>query len=393
MLSRLCQSFVFAGLIYAASSGGNARAASEEVVYSFSGSPDGTAPYAKLINVNGILFGTTEFGGANNNYGIVFKVTKAGVETVLHSFGADINGVDPLDGANPGAGLINVGGLLYGTTYYGGANQFGGTVFTITKTGTQTVIHSFGSGSDGARPSAALLNVGGTLFGTTTGGGAYGYGTVFSITPAGVETVVYSFGGNSADGKEPTAPLINVAGILYGTTYEGGAKNEGIVFKLTLAGTETVLHSFGSLGDGQRPTGGLVNIGQTLYGTTSQGGAHLGGTIFKITKKGVESVLHAFAGYAFDDGDYPYGDLINVGGILFGTTEQGGVGTDAGTVFKVTPTGIETLVYSFSKSDNNGIPNGYYPNAGLIHVNGAFYGTTHGGGAYGNYGTVFKVTP
>ncbi len=190
-----------------------------EVLYSFgSKSGDAEYPYADLINVNGKLYGTTYYGGAKGD-GTVFSITPSGKETVLHSFGSKSG-----DGEYPYAGLINVNGTLYGTTYYGGAKG-DGTVFSITPSGKETVLHSFGSKSgDGEYPYAGLINVNGTLYGTTYYGGAKGDGSVFSITPSGKETVLHSFGSKSGDGEYPYAGLINVKGTIYGTTYSGGAK-------------------------------------------------------------------------------------------------------------------------------------------------------------------------
>jgi uncharacterized repeat protein (TIGR03803 family) len=129
------------------------------------------------------------------------------------------------DGADPGAGLLNVNGTLYGTTTGGGKYCRGsdgcGTVFSITTSGKETVLHSFGGTGDSGYPKAGLLNVNGTLYGTTAGGGANGSGTVFSITTSGAETVLYSFKGGK-DGKAPSAGLLNVKGTLYGSTEVGG---------------------------------------------------------------------------------------------------------------------------------------------------------------------------
>lgn len=149
----------------------------------------------------------------------------------------------PYDGEEPHAGLINVEGTLYGTTVVGGAKDYFGTVFAITPPGTETVLYSF-NGKNGSNPEAGLLNVNGTLYGTTSEGGSergkkcyQNYrrvcGTVFAITPSGTETVLYSFKGGSGDGDEPTAGLLNVKGTLYGTTPYGGANYDGTVFSLS----------------------------------------------------------------------------------------------------------------------------------------------------------------
>jgi uncharacterized repeat protein (TIGR03803 family) len=175
-----------------------------------------------------------------------------------------------------------VGGTLYGTTY-GNPAIGNGTVFSVTPSGTETVLYSFKGGSDGAGPRAGLLEFNGLLYGTTLGGGN-GNGTVFNVTLAGTETVVHSFQGGS-DGKDPQAALINVHGTLYGTTIYGGAYGAGTVFKVTKTGAVKVVYSFGSSGanDGYEPFASLINLGGTLYGTTAGGGANSWGTVFAVT--------------------------------------------------------------------------------------------------------------
>ncbi|MGA9946025.1 MAG: choice-of-anchor tandem repeat GloVer-containing protein, partial [Candidatus Cybelea sp.] len=228
------------------------------------------------------------------------------------------------DAQGPVAGLIDVGGVLYGTTSSGGANNCSGVgcgaVFAITTSGKESVLYSFAGGSDGAKPLAALTNVGDKLYGTTQMGGQSGYGTVFKVTTSGKEKVLHSFGGGS-DGVYPVADLINVRGTLYGTTRFGGSGNAGTVFKITTSGKEKVLYTFGSrTGDGEDPYAGLIDVGGTLYGTTEIGGANncsgVGcGTVFAITTSGKERVLYSFAGGS--DGDFPLAGLINVGGMLY----------------------------------------------------------------------------
>ena len=309
------------------------------VLHSFGGSGDGSSPYADLINVKGTLYGTTAKGGTNDA-GTVFAIDKSGKETVLHSFGGSG------EGSNPYAALINVGSSLYGTTAYGGTDGYSsGTVFKIKKSGTETILHSFGASGDGANPVAGLLNVNGTLYGTTIDGGAYSsgsyaFGTVFAITTSGAENVIHNFG-RSGDGAQPVAGLINVKGTLYGTTPEGGAYcgssgGCGTVFEIATSGTESVLYSFkGGSDDGYGPTAGLLNVNGTLYGTTEYGGATNNGTVFAITTSGVETVLRSFKGGS-GDGSKPYATLINVKGTLYGTTTGGGAHGD-GIVFSLTP--------------------------------------------------------
>jgi uncharacterized repeat protein (TIGR03803 family) len=370
------------------------------VIYSFKGrTGDGAEPHAGLINVNGTLYGTTDYGGANcsrRGCGTVFSIATSGTENVLHSFG----GAGERDGKYPQAGLLNVKGTLYGTTYYAGAYHPAGdgTVFAISASGKETVLHSFaGDRSDGALPEAGLIDVNGTLYGTTKGAGAHGVGTVYAITTSGKETVLYSFGG-SRDGADPEARLVNLKGTLYGTTYNGGRAHCrvtrdgcGTVFAITTSGKETVLHRFGGSGDGYFPLAGLIDVKGTLYGTTSIGGGNgldcrFGcGTVFSITPSGKETVLHEFGGSS-GEGTNPAAGLINIKGTLYGTTFGGGT-SNAGTVFAITTSGKETVLYSFK-----GEPDGEYPQAGLLNVNGTLYGTTYNGGANG-YGTVFSLSP
>jgi uncharacterized repeat protein (TIGR03803 family) len=198
----------------------------------------------------------------------------AQTETVLHSFG---NGVD---GQIPSGKLFGVTGTLYGTTQYGGVNCQGGcgTVFALAPdTGTETVLCSFCSQrhcKDGALPWAGLIDVKGTLYGTTASGGAYDYGSVFALNPNGnAEKVLYSFAGEP-DGECPGDGLIELKGAFYGTTTYGGEYGGGTVFAVnTPTGIETVLHSFGGATDGIHPIAGLVAVKGTLYGTTEFGGA------------------------------------------------------------------------------------------------------------------------
>ena len=228
------------------------------------------------VNVDGTLYGTT-YGGGAYGQGTVFAISVSGKERVLHSFGSGT------DGVWPSASLIDVNGKLYGTTGHGGGPGCGfgnscGTVFSITTDGKEKVLHSFGSGTDGWWPFASLTDVNGTLYGTTANGGAdrstcgnTGCGTVFSITPDGSEKVLHSFGGG--DGEEPYAGLIAVKGSLYGTTAFGGSYDAGTVFSISTTGEETVLHSFGKGADGVRPIASLTDVNGTLFGTTSFGGA------------------------------------------------------------------------------------------------------------------------
>ena len=355
----------------------------ESVLHSFKNSSvDGGVPYGNLIQgSDGNFYGTTQVGGTNST-GTVFKITPAGVESVLYSFGV------PPDGQGPNAGLIQGSdGNFYGTTNAGGTNG-AGTVFKVTPAGVESVLYS-AFAIRGAGPSAGLIQGSdGNFYGTTYADGANSAGTVFKITPAGDESVLYSFGA-FPDGSGPSAGLIQGSdGNFYGTTSSGGTNITGTVFKLTPAGAETVLHSFKGIADGARPVASLIqgNDGN-FYGTTEgAGGDKNAGTIFKITPAGVESVLYFFG--APPDGQAPSASLVQASdGNFYGTTNVGGT-NGTGAVFMLTPAGTETVLYSFGTASGT---DGLHPQGGLIQgSDGAFYGTTFEGGAFG-FGTVFKI--
>jgi uncharacterized repeat protein (TIGR03803 family) len=316
------------------------------VLYSFAGGTDGANPSAGLIqDSSGNLYGTTYKGGTAG-FGAVFKITSAGSESVLYSFAGGT------DGANPLAGLIQDStGNLYGTTYGGGTTSVG-TVFKLTTAGVETILHSFTGGTDGANPWAGLIqDSAGNLYGTTSTGGitpvgsSLSNGVVFKITPVGVETILYKFKGGTVDGAHSVAGLIqDSAGNLYGTTSGGGGLGYGTVFKLTPAGTETVLHSFASgPADGAFPRAGLIqDSAGNLYSTTNGGGGLGYGTVFEITPTSVETILYSF-GSGGTVGALPNAGLIrDSAGNLYGTTSYGGINRNGttignGTVFKITP--------------------------------------------------------
>jgi uncharacterized repeat protein (TIGR03803 family) len=373
----------------------------ETVLHNFESESDGASPYAGLVSVKGALYGTTTDGGASGD-GTVFRITTSGEESVIHAF------TGGSDGANPYGGLIDVNGTLYGTTLSaGGSGCYStgcGTVFKITTSGKESVVYSFkGGAGDGAFPQAGLIDVNGTLFGTTTEGGTKNYGTVFKVTTSGKESLLHSFAGGT-DGVTPLAGVTNLKGTLYGTTELGGTgtcsglegAGCGIVFKVTPSGTERVLFTFpGTTANGEFPFAGLSAVKGTLYGTTLNGGTSNIGVVYKVAPSGAQSVLYNFKDSS-GDGNEPYGDLLDIKGTLYGTTAQGG-SASAGTVYKIATSGAETLLYSFA-----GYPsNGGSPTAALTDVNGTLYGTTDEGGnsdacynSFGPFGcgTVFSLS-
>jgi len=370
----------------------SAQARTYSVRYSFTGGMDGANPSGGLLrDAQGNLYGTTPVGGSTG-YGTVFKVNTTGRESVLYSF------TGTGDGAYPTGSLVRDGqGTLYGTTSGGGAYG-AGTVFKVDKRGKETVLYSFtGTGGDGAYPQAGLVrDAQGNLYSTTWQGGASGVGTVFKVDNTGTETVLYSFKYIGGDGGYPIAGVVRDArGNLYGTTERGGDLkcNNGLgcgtVYRVDTTGKETVLHSFTGPGDGIVPNAGLVRDAQgNLYGATSSGGAYAYGTVFKVDTTGKETVLHSFSGTG-GDGSYPYVSLVrDTQGNLYGTTAEGGRAY-FGTVFKVDKKGKETVLHSFTGPPRDGSDS----QGSLVRDGqGILYGTTYYGGAYG-FGTVFKLTP
>jgi uncharacterized repeat protein (TIGR03803 family) len=324
----------------------------ESVLYNFKGGSDGASPYGELIaDKNGNRYGTTFAGGGSDcsgfGCGTVFKLAPDGSETVLYAFAG---GND--DGSNPDTGLVfDTAGNLYGVTQYGGgAGCYGsgcGTVFKVAPDGKETVLHIFAGGTDGAIPSASLIvDATGNLYGTTDEGGATdcdhrGCGTVFKIAPDGSETVLHAFqGGNDGAHPRNASLLADQGGNQYGTTAYGGSTvfcagtGCGTVFKLAPNGTETLLHVFKSENKGTEPFAGVIaDGGGNLYGTTVIGGKAGAGTIFKLAPDGTETVLHSFKGYP-KGGDQPYAGLTLVNGYFYGTTHLGGK-HDAGTVYRL----------------------------------------------------------
>lgn len=365
--------------------------ASEANLHSFTGT-DGATPFNGLVQgSDGNFYGTTSGGGAHSG-GTAFVMTPAGVVTVLHSFGAVGDGISPaimplVQGSD---------GNFYGTTIAGGA--YGqGTVFLLTPGGTETPLYSFAGGVDGAQPyGGVIFGSDGNLYGTTYAGGQFTYGTFYRVTPAGVETVLHDFGGSLTDGAQPRVGVVLGKDLnFYGTTYTGGQSGNGTVYQVTSTGTETPLYAFTGGVDGGTPSRMILASDGNFYGTTVYGGAHNVGAVFRFSPTGGEAGIYSFSGtfgptspVGTVDGANPNRGLIEGSdGNLYGTTFFGGT-YDEGTVFKVTRTGVETVVYSFS--GNGSVPNstdGAHP-AGLMQArDGSFYGTTVIGGANTNYST------
>ena len=365
----------------------------ESVLHTFRGGADGAYPNGVILDLKGNLYGTTTNGGGASGAGVVFKVDSSGHEKVLYSFtGGD-------DGANSDAGVVlDSAGNVYGTTSVGGASGLG-VVFKVDRSGNETVLHAFTRGRDGNQPdlSGVILDSIGNLYGTTAFGGTSGQGTVYKLDSKGNDTVLYAFPG-AFEGQYPYYSGVIFASDgeseceLYGATFYGGSKGAGIVYRLDGAGDETVLYSFDLLtknGFGQ-PIGGVTRDSEgNLYGTTFIGPTDVGygnGVLYKLNRAGQATVLHNFTGGV--DGGGAYGSVIlDSAGNLYGTTNYGGA-SGAGVVYTVDTSSHQTILYSFT-----GGPDGGGPLAGVIRDSaGNLYGTTAGGGAAGA-GVVFKIDP
>ena len=367
-----------------------ARAQTLTTLLSFTSAGGAEPSGALLQGQDGNFYGTG--GGGAFSDGTVFQVTPLGALTRLHSF----NGAD---GLSPYAGLtLGTDGNFYGTTELGSPSSVTGTVFRITPTGTLTTLHYF-SGADGIYLFAPLtLGTDGSFYGTTSGNWPYccSAGTVFKITPTGTLTTLYSF--NGADGASPFGALtLGTDGNFYGTTENGGPLNGGTVFRITPTGKLITLHYFSGT-DGLFPMGSLtLGADGNYYGTTDNGGnptcGEYGGcgTVFKMTPAGVFATLYVFGGA--DGSSSNAGLTLGPDGNFYGTTRFGGAycptlyDCGGGTVFRITPSGALTTLYSFGGVAGDGAN----PVAALtLGTDGNFYGTTQGGGANSS-GTLFVL--
>ena len=385
-LAYLLVALVFVALIPASS-----PARTLTTLHTFSGSPDGANPVAGVVmDADGNLYGTTFYGGTISSAcpsgcGIVFSLTPSGTESVLYSF-TNLNG----DGAFPASNLLLLGSEIVGTTLHGGKKGRLGTAF-VQASGDESQIVEFNCCID-AFPLALNRGPDGNFYGTTLGEGfihegdrrSYD-GAVFRLK-GHVQSYLFRFHDNPQDGAKPTSGLVfDSQGNIYGTTSQGGATNGGVVFQVTTTGNYTVLYSFGSGTDGRIPNGGLIRDSNgNLYGTTNFGGTTNSGIVFQLSASGTETVLYNFIGGA--DGANPLAGVVSdAKGNLYGTTSAGGK-FGHGTIFKLTPAGKHIVLYAFKGGADGGSPE-----AGLILDSaGNLYGTTNSGGT-GNFGTVFKL--
>jgi uncharacterized repeat protein (TIGR03803 family) len=379
----------------------SAEAKGFRLLYTFSGSTDGSGPTYMVQASDGNFYGTTYSGGAYG-YGTVFKIDNKGKEAVLYSFQGSA------DGSAPQGVVMDSIGNLWGTTQNGGTYGFG-TLFKIAPDG-HAVWHSFqGYPGDGAGPvGPPILDQNGNLYGITMQGGNgscqigswQGCGVVYALdTFSGYVGIVHNFQGWPTDGAIPAALILGSKGGFFGTTSLGGTTNCtnntpgcGIVFKISSTGKEVILHSFtGASHDGDSPTGLLVDAQGNIYGTTVQGGTWGGGEVYELPSHGKITKLYSFKGGS--SGQNPIGSLVrdNIGN-TYGTTEYGPThgcsGSGCGTIFKVSPKGKHNLLFAFP----DGAQDGVVPTTGLMRTSsGVLYGVTQFGGA--GYGVAYEFVP
>jgi uncharacterized repeat protein (TIGR03803 family) len=353
-------------------------------VYNFAGgTTSGANPwYVTLVQgTDGQLYGTT-YNGGSKGMGTAFKVTTAGVFTLLHSFAGGAS-----DGANPTGGLtLGSDGNFYGTAQMGGSGSEG-VVFKMTTAGAITVLHTFNDSTDGAFPwTAPILASDGNFYGTSSGGSG-GNGSVYKITTSGTYTTVYAFDG--VHGTYPiAAPTQGADGNLYVPVSEGGTSFCGTVVKMSTAGAILSTYDFPCGTGGEFPVGPLVQSSAGgFYSTTQNGGSRGEGTIYKLNSSFVVTIQHSFGNFT-GDGTYPSaGMALGTDGKYYGSAAEGGTYND-GSLFNSTTTGTYTQLYSFNNSANLMQMAPLSPP--VEYTTGLLYGVTEFGGTT-NQGTVYSL--
>ena len=394
MKTRLFSLFLFLSTLAAA------QTYTESVLYTFT-STDGTYPVGLAIDSKGTLYGTTQYGGYQSGVcnqggcGTIFKLV-GGKETILHQFTAGT------DGALPNAAVtVDKSGNIYGTTIFGGLGY--GVVFKLTAAGKYSILHTFGkTTSDGKYPLGPVtLDSAGNLYGTTSDFNVCdsecpavkdaGFGMIWKLSPSGAETILYAFGDNG----NPTANVIRDGqGNLYGGAFAGNSTATafygGALFKVPAKGQESTLYAFCSMADcadGVDPSYTVRDSKGNFYTEVQGAGTSLQGAIAKVTPAGVETLLYQFCVLtSCMDGGVTSGPLLISGGNLYGTAVDGGTYT-SGVVWELTPNGTETVVYSFGGFAGDAVN----PRSGVVSDStGNLYGIAQGG--TNGAGAVFKLT-
>lgn len=387
--------------------------------------PNGHTPQGALVEISGTFYGMTKFGGANNE-GVVFKVTPGDASPAISKI-ADLG---EAVGRNALGGLIVKNGMLYGTTSYGGASD-AGTIIEVTTGGTLTKVADLGSAAGKALAGGVISGPGGLLYGAATFDGAKGAGTLFSLSTAGAFAKLTDFDGKGLGGapingltlghddkiygisygdhlfRSTAAGVIenlgnfgSVAGIhdaneviqldddsFYGSAAGNFGNDKGSIYRYNPGGAIERIYQFTPPPNTYTPPAGRLAEGPdgALYGVTRFGGANNLGSVFRVTKGGSFKTIASFSS---STGSQPTGSLVlGRDGNFYGLCNAGGTYRN-GTVFRVSPQGKLSRIAAFTGF------NGAYPRGGLIlGPGGNFFGTTFAGGGIGKYGTVFKVTP
>lgn len=316
-------------------------------------------------------------------FAILFLPVLTFAQTYTYSTLVSFPATSAKSAVHPSAPIIDALGNLYGV-FSNGGTYGGGTVFKVTPKGVLSLLYSFGAAAtDGNYPLGTLVrDSSGTLYGITVGGGRDGFGTIFKLTSAGKETTLYNIlGGNY--------PLQSMSRDSAGNLYGVDSAWPGWVFELTRTGTYKIMYEFCSdntCTDGYGPSGGpIVDREGNVYGVTSEGGEFFRGNVYKVTPAGVEAILYSFTGGT--DGDYPTAKLTqDATGNIYGVTANGGT-YGYGTVYQVTPTGVETVLHSFSGGSDGNAPQSPI----ILDASGNLYGIAAGGTKA--YGIVYKLTP
>jgi len=362
-------------------------------LHNFTGAGDGGNPAGTQVLMNGALYGTTETGGASG-FGTIYRVSPAnGTLRTLYSFANN-------DGHAPLGGLVEKNGLIYGITNTGGTYNLG-TVFSFSPTtGLLNTLYSFqandNGNNDGAYPTGSIVLNAGVIYGTTSYGGQNNLGTVFAVaTSGGYDNILHNFAYSDDDGGNPLGGVSYEGGTLYGTTSTGGAWDVGTIFSINLAAGNNFVtlrvftggNGNGIAVDGAAPQSAPLFVHGALYGTTSAGGANGNGTIYKMSlATGFVTKITSFSFYT--NGSTPIGPVVGKNGLIYGTTSAGGA-NQGGTVFVYSPTaGTITDGFDFNYAS------GYGPQSGLVIADGNLFGATAAGGAnYPYFGTLIEVTP
>ncbi|HXB99567.1 MAG TPA: choice-of-anchor tandem repeat GloVer-containing protein [Terriglobales bacterium] len=362
-------------------------------LYAYPGTDNNTSgitwPSVMSQGQDGDLYSTIQTNGSYQ-YGSVYKMSTSGGYTLLYSFCGE-GSPCASTGANPTGGVtLGWDGNLWGTTYNGGKDG-AGTAFKMTPAGDLTSLYSFTNGKDDSAPTYTLLQgQDGNMYGVSEAQYEGQYGSFFKLTTKG-KISAYPF--DYTDGSSPNLPVQGTDLNFYGTTQGGGnaACACGVIYKATAAGKITVLHNFSGYVsstqyDGARPIGILVEGADgNFYGTTYQGGEYNAGTVFKIAPSGTYTLLHSFSFQAPTyDGQLPIAGLtLGTDGNFYGTTAYGGT-QNGGAIFEITPAGKETVLYNFCVVS---CYDGFIPTTPMVlHTDGIFYGNTAGNS---NGGSVF----